>query len=83
MTPLKVSDGSLTPTAADGSTIEVADHGWFTSGFRYVLSVSFGEGTGRLYGVTGEVEMHVLGTGGASFTSTAEGRWTFPDWPLK
>ncbi len=76
--------GEFTTTTPDGSTITGTYAGTFRrveGVVRFDLTVLFGEGTGRLDGVTGEAVTSVIATGaspGNPFTWTSEGFLTFP-----
>ena len=76
--------GQFTTTTRDGSTISGAYSGAFVrveGVVLFALHVEFGEGTGRLEGVTGEAVTFVTASGpseGDSFTWISKGFLSFP-----
>ena len=81
-----VTNGHITYTAADGSTIDADYEGSFVIVstnpplLLFSLQAVFSNGTDRLEGVTGEADIDVTGHLG-SFTYTSDGTLTYPDRP--
>jgi hypothetical protein len=80
-------NGQATYTVKDGSTIQITYSGTFTNGPNHRLldlQAQFGQGTGRLAGVTGSAATIVIVSPvpgsplDTTFTYTSEGTLTFP-----